>query len=269
VSYKINGLINTIKKIIFLKRTRITLYIAAVLWLAVVTQIGVNHLFRKDFQITEAFVKSDMQVMNSSIEIVAEYKMTTINEKDKREVIANIANAIGLVIDKDITLIKDGIRTEYSFTKKAKEAESEIKVISIEHKEQKGTEMKHYIIVRLNVSHSIQNIDAYKNIVEETLTKMGIENKQITMQFTGNLDGVRSEEEKEQIAESLVKKLQGKIAMDYKEGDLYTVYAYSGLINEYIISMDTKVNIQIAISYNELTNKTRVVLATPILNQSW
>jgi hypothetical protein len=30
-----------------------------------------------------------------------------------------------------------------------------------------------------------------------------------------------------------------------------------------------KVNIQIAMTYNELTNKTKVTMATPILNQSW
>jgi hypothetical protein len=269
VNHKIAGVFDTIKRISAPRRTRVTLYMTAVLWLAVVTQIGVNRLFDKEFQITEAFVKTDMQQMESSIEIAAEYNMNSIREKDKRDVIANIAEAMGLVMDKDITIIKDGSRSEYSFTKQAKQAESEIKIISMEHKEHNVIRMKHYIIVRLHVSQGIQNMEWYKNVIEDSLKKMGVENWQVTMQFTGNLDKARSVKEKKQIAQSLVKKLQGKMAIDYAQGDLYTVYAYSGLIKEYIISMERKVNIQIAISYNDLTDKTTVVLATPILNQGW
>ena len=89
------------------------------------------------------------------------------------------------------------------------------------------------------------------------------------MQFEGNYEGNLSTGEKKQIASLLVEDLQGEIALEYDEGDLYTIYAYTGLLNEYIVSIGRKVNIQIAISYNELTNKTRVTLATPILNQNW
>ena len=52
--YDIRGIT---KRIFSSKRTQFTLYIAMILWLAVITQIVVNYAFRKDFQITEAFVK--------------------------------------------------------------------------------------------------------------------------------------------------------------------------------------------------------------------
>ena len=258
-----------IKKMFSLKRTKATLYMAAVLWLAVITQLFINKLFHEDFQITEAFVKTNAQEMKSSIEVVAQYDAGFLSEADKKNVIQSLADAIGLTIDRDISVEKEGNRSEYSFVKKAKQASSEIKVISMEQEEDAAIKMRHYIIVRLSIYESIENIDRYKKIIEDTLKKSGVDTRQITMQFEGNFDGPLSAEMKKKTAASLVDELQGEIVSEYDEGDIYTVYAYTGLINEYITSVNSKVNIQIAMTYNEITDKTKVTMATPILNQSW
>jgi hypothetical protein len=92
---------------------------------------------------------------------------------------------------------------------------------------------------------------------------------QITLKYEGNKEGDLTSEQKHEVAQLLVDELQGKIAMEYDEGDLYTVYAYTGMLKEYITSMDNKINIQIAISYNELTNKTKIELATPVIGEDW
>lgn len=266
---KLAYILDTIKQTFSLKRTKVTLYMVAVLWLAVATQMVVNKVFREDFKITEAFEKTNAKEMQSSIEVVAEYDSEFLSESDKKEIIQNLANAIGLNIDSEIFLNEDGTRSEYCFFKKAKQATSEIKVVSLEQEEEAAIKIKHYIIVRLSISKSIQGIDKYKKIIEDSLALLGVDNKQITMQFEGNYDGNLSLKEKNHIASLLVEDLHGEIALEYDEGDLYTVYAYTGLLNEYIVSMDSKVNIQIAITYNEITDKTKVTLATPILNQNW
>jgi hypothetical protein len=76
-------------------------------------------------------------------------------------------------------------------------------------------------------------------------------------------------DQKKEISEMLVRELQGEIAIEYDEGDLFTVYGYTGMLNEYVTSAGNKINIQIAITYNELTNKTTVTLATPVMNENW
>jgi len=262
-------ILDSIKQTFSLKKTKVTLYMVAVLWLAVATQMLVNKVFREDFQITEAFEKTNAKEMQSSIEVVAEYNKEFLSETDKKGIIQSLAEAIGLNIDEEIYLWQEGIRSEYCFFKKAKQATSEIKVVSLEQEEEASIQMKHYIIVRLNIYKGIRGIDRYKSIIEDTLAKLGVDNKQVTMKFEGNYEGNLSLAEKNQIATLLVEDLQGKIALEYDEGDLYTIYAYTGLLNEYIVSMGSKLNIQIAITYNELTDKTRVTLATPILNQNW
>jgi hypothetical protein len=266
---KLDILIDRLKNTFSMKRTKITLYIAAVLWVAVATQMLVNRVFREELQITEAFVKSDTEEMQSKLEVIAEYKTGYLGEQEKKDLIYSLADAIDLTVDKDITVWEENTRSEYYFFKQAKQAATEIKVVSLEEEDHDTVKMKHYIIVRLNIYQGIQSIDKYKKILEDAVDDLGVEDKQVTLTYEGNREGNLTSAQKHEIAEILVKELQGEIAIEYDEGDLYTVYAYTGMLNEYVTSMGNKINVQIAITYNELTNKTKITLATPILNDSW
>jgi hypothetical protein len=258
-----------IKHTFTLKRTKVTLYIALVLWVAFATQVIVNRIFLDDFKITEAFVKTETAEMQSSLEVVAEYKTGFLSENDKKELILQLAESIGLTVDEDIAVWEDDSRCEYYYYKKAKKATSEIKVVSLEQEENDSVKMKHYIIVRLSILQGIQSIDQYKTLVDNALNHMQIKEKQITLQYEGNREGNLTNDQKREIARSLVDELQGEIAIEYDEGDMFTVYAYTGMLNDYVSTMGNKINVQIAITYNELTNKTRITLATPILSESW
>lgn len=266
---KMIKLMKQLKHTFSLKRTRITLYMAAVLWLAVVTQVVVNRYFQEEVQITEAFVKSDTEEMQSSLEVVAEYRTGVLSDAEKKDLINNLAEKIGLNMDEDITIWEEDTRSEYFIYKKAKKATTEIKIVSVEAEEDAVTQIKHYIIIRLSILQGIKSIDKYKSILEDALQDLDIKNKQITMEYEGSREGNLTSIQKHEIAMLLVNELQGKIALEYDEGDLYTVYAYTGMLNEYVTSLGNKINIQIAISYNELTNKTKITLATPIMNDSW
>lgn len=261
--------LENMKHIFSLKKTKVTLYIAAVLWLAVATQMLMNRFYYEDIKITQAFVNTNSGELRSSIEIIADYDKEYLSETDKKDLIRLLADAIGLTLDREISVIREGIRTEYSFGKQAKNATTQLKVISIEQEKDSAIKIKHYIVIRLNIRDSIQSIDKYRKILEDSLDELGIENKQTTLQYEGSFNGMLSVEEKDRISGLLVDELQGTVALKYNENGLYTVYAYTGLINEYIVSMGSKVNIQVAVTYDEQAEKTKVYLATPILNQSW
>jgi len=261
--------LETIKGIFSPKRIQITLYLAMVLWIAVITQVAINHLFLKDFQITEAFIKTEMEEMESSLEIIAESQSEFLSETDKKDIILKIANAINLNVDSDVRVIKEGSYSEYSYTKEAKRANTEIKVISLEEETKGIAQMRHYIIIRINVLKGIKSIEKLKNDINKTLMDLGVSNKQITMEFAGAYNGLISKDDKKSIVRDLVKDLHGEIILEYEEDELFTVYAYTGLINDYIMSLDSKVNIQIAVTYDEELNKTKISLATPILSQAY
>ncbi len=266
---KWNELLHNIKHIASLKRTKITAYIAAVLWIAVITQIMVNRVFQEDARITEAFVKINTEEMQSSIEIAGEYRTGFLSDEDKKKLICDLAAEIGLTIDKEISVWEEGTRSEYYFYKQAKRASSEIKIISVEQEEDDVIKMKHYLIVRLTICEGIQSIDRYKAILEKAFDRIEARDVQVTLRYEGNREGDMTTEQKHELAQLLVDELQGRIALEYDEGDIFTVYGYTGMLKEYVTTLDNKINIQIAISYNELTNKTRIELATPIMEEDW
>ena len=265
----ISRFVETLQHIFSLKRTKITLYIAAVLWIAVFTQIMVNKVFFNSFEIAEAFVKTNTEEKECSIEVIAQYHKEFLSETDKKDILHHIADFIGLDIDSDVEIVREGERTEYSFHKQAKRAETSIKIVSIEEETSSDIRIKHYIVVRLNIKESINSIEKYRKQIEKSLDELNISERQVSVLYEGIVNGLMSKVDKEELASLLVKDLQGEVAFDYQQGESYTVYAYTGLIDEYIETVGCKINIQIAMTYDELSEKTKIYLATPILNESW
>ena len=258
-----------LKGMVLSGKLKLYLYIAAVLWLAVITQIIVNRAFREQFKITDAFIKSQTDEMQSRLEIIAEYDGAGVNPELASNIINELANSIGLRIDSDIRIWEEADRVEYSFHKQAKQAFTELKLISLTDADAGENGMKHYIIVRLNLKKSIKSIDMYKRILEASLKKLGIKNKQLTLEYEGVREGELSTEQKRKLAKLLIDELHGELALEYDEGDLYTAYAYTGMLDEYIVSNGIKINIQLVIAYNETGNRTRISLDTPVMNNSY
>jgi hypothetical protein len=265
----ISRFIEALQGVFSLKRTKITLYIAAVLWLAVITQVMMNKAFFQNFEIAEAFVKADTEDLECSIEIVAQHHNDFLSEIERKDILLHIAKTIGLNIDSDIRINREGENTEYSYHKRAKRAETSLKVVSMQQEDNSAIRMKHYIVVRLNIKESIKSIEKYRKMIEESLDGLGILERQVNVLYEGIVDGFMSKEDKEEMADLLVKELQGEVAFDYQQGESYTVFAYTGLIEEFIETVGCKINIQIAMTYDEQLEKTRIYLASPIINQSW
>lgn len=263
------SLYKKLKAVIISGKFKGYLYIVAVLWLAVVTQIIVNKTFRKELKITDAFIKSDTDEMQSRLEIIAEYEADTVDVALAERIITELADSIGLKIDSDIKIWEDTDRIEYSYHKQARQAFTELKLISLADRKDDESSMKHYIIARLNLQKSIKSIEKYKKLLEAALNKQGIKNKQVTLEYEGIREGNLTAEKKHELAKLLIDELHGELALEYDEGDLYTAYAYSGMLNEYIVVNGAKINIQLVIAYNETSNKTKVSLATPIMNEDY
>lgn len=256
---------NRMQAIFSSRRMKLTLYVAVVLWVAVLAQITVNQMFHQDIQITEAFIKSETENMESTLEIIADYKDGEMTDTDKKHIINTIAASIGLNIDNSYTSWSDEERSELLVYKQAKQASTQIKVVSLNEDDI----YKNYIIIQLSLSRGIQNIDYYKKIVEEQLGNLGVKDEQVILKYEGSREGELTLEEKRTLASTLIAELQGDVALEYDEGDLYTVYGYTGMLKEYISSMGNKINVQVAITYNEMKDSTKIVLATPILNESY
>jgi len=262
-----NKLNKVLKEFIVGRKAKVTIYILGILWVSVIMQLAVNIFLRPNSNILDAFINTNSKVSSFELEVAADYGKGFLSEADRRELILYIASEIGLHIDDDIVINRKGNDCEVYIEKKSKNAETLIKLVSVELENTNNiTEINHYLLVRLTIFENLDSLLGYRDLIKETLKKLNAKNIQTNMQVNGNYPGKLTLDEMNEIADSMVTHLQGKIAYANKENDLYTIYGYSGLLDEYVNSVGNKINIHIAINYDEKTNSTRVLLGTPVIN---
>lgn len=249
------------------KKSKVTIYVIGVLWVAVIMQVAVNTLLRPDSNILEAFVSTNSQVSSFELNMAADFGNSYLSESDKSDLISYIASEIGLNMDQEATVNTYGDESEVYYDKKGKNAETLIKIVSADKKNDSGAkELNHYIVVNIKLYENLESLMSYRDILKTVFKDLDTTNLQTTMQLTSNYKGKLSLDSMNTIADSLIHNLEGKVAYANRTEDQFTVYAYSGLLDEYVTSMDTKINIHIAIHYDETTDTTDVYLGTPVIN---
>lgn len=247
-----------------------TVYVIAVLWISVFTQIIVNQFFSSSDRMIDAFADTNSNIIQSEIKVIADYGTKYLSEEDKKSLIDYIAGSINLNTDYAFKTNSSSALKEISVDKPSKNANTKIKILSLDRVENDGSkQVDQYIVVDLNVYENIDSVLTYKKLIENILKELEVVDYQTTILFTGNYDGKLSSEEMNQITDELIGDLQAKTVSENRNDDLFTVYAYSGLIDEYIVISGAKVNVNIAFTYDETNNQTELYLATPVINSDY
>jgi len=263
----LSSLSKEIKKIMIEKKSKMTIYVLGVLWIAVIMQIAVNNFLIPKSNILEAFISTNTEVSSFELEMVADYGNNYLSESDKRDLVLFIAGKIGLTANQDVIVNRNGEESEALLQKIGKNAETLIKVISKEQENEEGiSEQKHYIIVELKLYENLDSILEYRKLLDKVFKEIKTNQVETTMQLTSNYKGRLSLDNMNTLADRMVDNLQGKIAYDNRSEKLFTIYAYTGLLDEYVTSMGTKINIHVAMNYDETTDSTNVYLGTPVIN---
>ena len=248
---------------------KMTLYIIAVLWVAFLTQVAVHFLIQDEGRIIEAFANTNSNIVESKVEVAADYGSRYLNRKDKEKIIDSIASSIG-IHDYEIEEKKGSNSFEYKAEKKSKNGEVFIELISIEKDTDHGTkEIKHYILVNVGIYEDSASIIQYKEVIEDAMKQINVLDYQSIIRFNGVYDGKLTLDEKIQITDELFRNLDGEIISENRDNNLFIVYGYTGIIKEYIKTNDNKINVNVVITYNEETDKTNIYLASPILNEDY
>lgn len=249
---------------------KMTLYIIAVLWVAFLAQVGVHFLIQDEGRITEAFANTNSNIVESKVEVAADYGSRYLNSEDKEKLIRYIATSIGINADYEVEQKKGSKSTEFKAEKKSNNGKVAIELISIEKETDHDTrEIKHYILVNVSIYENSSSIIAYKEIIEDAMEELDVLDYQSIVRFNGVYNGKLSLEEKTLIANELLQNLDAKVISEIREQDLFIIYGYTGLIKEYILTNSNKVNINVVITYDEQVDKTNIYLASPILNEDY
>ena len=253
-----------------MNKIRATIYVLLVLWLAAGTQLAVNRAFMNDKRVIEAFADTKGDIVESRLELAADYGVRYLSEEDKKNLIGYLADTIGLDHSYSITSTGNDKVESLLAEKKGRNANTSIEVVSVREGKDGGImRTRQYIVLRLSIYEKMDSILTYKSLLEKAVKELDAQDYQTLLTFTGTIEGRMSKEEIDLEVDGLLKKLQAKVVAENREENLYTIYAYTGLVGEYVKVSGSSMNINIAVNYDETTNKTNIYLATPVLNQDF
>ena len=120
-----------------------------------------------------------------------------------------------------------------------------------------------YVYVNITVYNNIDCAVSYRELVEGMFDAMGIQGN-VNMNLVGSLEGALNSTEKNELADGLLDRLGAKVVTENRDNDIFTIYAYSKGAGSYITIGGNKINMNIAIGYDEEQDRTKVYLASPI-----
>lgn len=246
---------------------RLLWVLIAAAWIFVFLKLITGALFEKNTSLVAAFSVTKPEATSATVEITAKYPVSDLSSNHMLLVLEEVAGAIELTIDKDPEWKETNTRKELRFFKDALAADTELKVIQLspEDEEKQST----YLYAKICINRSLNTILAYKQLLEDTMESLSCTDVSTTIQLVGDYAGYLPVERRNEITEEILNALGAEIVYEYREQDLYTVYAYTGSLDNYITVDNKKINVHIAMSQNENRYRTVLYLASPILPDSW
>lgn len=187
-----------------------------------------------------------------------------LNDLDEMEIyFQNVEKQIGAFTDNNF--IKEESNQMRLLKKIYKSSDAEL---IIELKTFKSTSNNSYLTINSILYNSFENLIKVKEQMNTVFENLNLTPK-ISINITGLYDGDMNYEQKKQITSSIMKQMNANFKEDYNTNKVYSVVGYTKLIDEYIYSEKQKININLALRYNEYENKTYLYLSSPIITTEY
>lgn len=241
------------------------IYICGILWLFAFIQLIVNYEEAKEPDIITAFTNDMYLSTLSTVKGTGFYGNLYMSSEDKESLAKEVANRLGMDEVYDIST-EDGKTT---LSKSVSGVRTVINVITVEsHVEKAVLTQKQYVTIEMEFDNSLESAVYYRDKVEELFEDMDI-GADITLSLRGDIEGELSNSEKNVIADHILENVGGEIVTENRGADMYTIYAYTDEIEDYVVYGTTKTNINVVITYNDVRGVTEVYMATPIMGEDY
>lgn len=112
------------------------------------------------------------------------------------------------------------------------------------------------------------NINGIIKDIEDIFNDFG-KTPDTTICATGTIDGKVDLKAMEKDAISAIKKYKGKVVEKYTDSSILSYTIYTPYIENYIFSLEKRVNLNLAIRYNEHENQTYIWIGTPLITTGY
>lgn len=250
------------------KSRRIIIFITAliIMWMAAGVKVAADEIRTMNTTVAEAYDGASVDISDCSLEVTADYECTFMTEIERAELLECIADGIGLTIDGNYLSTTGTDRYVCTYSKSAKFCETVIKVIGVRQDET----TEYHAVVSMNFSaEGASSVDYYYELAVKAMKATGAADVRSTRIFTGRKDGRMSTKQCRKLALQISDRLGGKTIAEDESVGLFTLYAYTGKMQEYISVNKEKIDLQISLTYDEINDDTVIYVAVPLMSGSW
>lgn len=245
------------------------LLIITILWVVAFVRMILFEEKDNNINIATAFSNERFVYTESILSVNASLGNEYFTEEEKGKYIKKLAKGIGLDNEYSIENKRQENESTVEISKAAKNAYTSIRIVTNEtQKDDSIILVKNYLYIDIKISNSLESAVMYKERVKKVLEDMNIVGD-ISLNLIGNVKGELNDTEKNNISDEIMKNLEADYITGNTNKGIYTIYAYSEGIKDYIMLGDKKTNINIAITYDEKNNLTKIYMATPIITQDF
>ena len=224
---------------------------------------------QKNGDIVTAFATENYMSTNGEVNVYADYGNKYLSVEDKEKLITKLANAIGINGELKFETKREEESGKYvgttSYDTYNNYSSTDIRIVTIENEETDGiVYLEQYILMEISIENSVESASYYRDRLEAVFDEMNIA-ADVTLSLKGCVQGTINSTKKNEISENIIEELDGELVIGGQNDDIYTVYAYSDSIDEYVINGTVKSNINIMITYDKTKDITWIEVGTPII----
>ena len=239
------------------------IYLVLLVWVAAMLQLYVNSkLNQEKYVVAEAMAVGEDKLSMGCVTAYGYYSDDELTADKRQTIVINLAKQLGIDTDYQIEdrETTDGIVT--ALKKEGAQADTQVKVISLNNGE-------NYIYTELLLKgmaatnaykYKVKLAQMYADVGVAARTEYYIEERQ-----KGQMDGA----ERASITEDFLRGMGARAVAEYEIEGAYMIYGYSDDIDEYVYQDDEKVNVNIAFSYDETEDVTRIYRGIPFVDRSF
>jgi len=183
---------------------------------------------------------------------------------EKKEKMMEVLGRVG-VLEKTIRVEYEGLLQEKVVEEKvlleeihAITGEGDIKLCNSENGAQS------YLFISLEFLEDTKEAFHVKEKLEKLLSPY-VSTVQSSVNVIGSLKGQLSLEQRNLVADELLKEMEAQVVTEHRTMELFTIYAYTPYITECKLQKNQAVNVNIAMDYNEEEDRTYLYAAVPVI----
>lgn len=190
-------------------------------------------------------------------------------EQEKTDWLVNAAGILNVPQDGFVETERNDNITAVSYVREGNNAKATFKFITKETElSPEEISLVNYMELKLSVEGVLDKAFEYRELFKDLCSGL-TEEQEITIEFSGKMDGRLDEKQMNAFADNLLSELSAKeVSSEFADGSL-DLYAYSDIEEEYIVTGGEKVNINIVMAYDEIEDKTCVYLSLPVISECY